>query len=238
MEQETILYYYLQRKYNGCGAAKRHWWQEARLETLPAFEVGTRESANILTCLVPAFYYKKKEWKIPVLCETMENVLYVAEGMTDTLLSPTLEKLFSEQEKRRWRPRMDTVRQLTAFRMEEMVRTKRWKSDAAYIRLGAPQDADWQMESVWELLQPYLPRVNRCIIWYEPIPGVDIREEMEDFLEDYAYEYGLVVQMEPYGTKCEVQDGINIDFRGDNLYRQAWKYLDTMVKNKYDKLVN
>ena len=98
----------------------------------------------------------------------------------------------------------------------------------------------------WELLQPYLSRINQCIIWYEPIPGVDIREELDEFLEEYYYEYGLLVEMQSYGQERKTdtgkdnqlrRTGLLLDYRGDNLYRSSLKYLDTMVKNRYDKLV-
>lgn len=238
MEQGTILYFYLQRKYQGRCCAKRHWWQTAKLHALAPFELGEQDRVKVVACPVPAFFYKRKPWKPQVLKELMENMLYEAEGMSDAILSPPLEKLFPEEQQRRWRPRLDTVRLLMGFLIEEKVEGGAWGRETAQIRLGAPQDSDWQMQFARELLTPYLTQINRCTVWYEPIPGVNIRDELETFLEDYYYEYGLVVQTRPYGEADTAAEGINIDLRGDNLYRQTWKYLDTMVKNKYDKLVN
>lgn len=269
MERETILYFYQQEKQEK-DAAKRHWWQDAVLQSAPPFAIGEKGELQIRSCRIPYFYYRKREWKLTTMSEKMEAVLYQSEsfrpecfrpetflsesfrpesfrqesfrlekdgreGMTDTMLSPSLEKRFPREERMRWRPRRETVSRLYALWMQEKLRRGEWQEDTAQIRLGAPEDVDWQMELVWELLQSYLPRINQCRLWYTEDCGMDLREKLEAYLERYAYEYGLVVQLVPYGKSRERADGISVDFRGDKLYAQAWKYLDTAVKNKYDE---
>ena len=166
--------------------------------------------------------------------------------MTDTFLAPALKKYFPQEMEKRWRPRLDTIQQMTALQLAGQAAGYRKRPDRAIVWLGEAKDADWQMEMTWELLQPYLSRINQCIIWYEPIPGVDIREELDEFLEEYYYEYGLLVEMQSYGQERKTdtgkdnqlrKTGLLLDYRGDNLYRSSLKYLDTMVKNRYDKLV-
>ncbi len=257
MEQGTIIYYYPVKESAGQdAAAKKHWWQEAKLTSyrLPEQNAWKRTAQkrqnrgdsgydfHIDACPVPVFYYKKRDWKPQVLCEAMETVLYRTEGMTDTCLASGIEKLLPEEMRRKWHPRMETIKRLTALQLEQKAETQNGYVQKAVVRLGSMQDAYWQMEMTWELLNPYLPKINQCVIWYEPTPGVDIREELCDFLDDYYYEYGLVVQTEKYGTgnktsviSCE-QTGnrdLCLDFRKDNLYRSMLKYLDTMVKNRY-----
>ncbi len=244
MRQETIIYYFPMKEQEGilC-TAKKHWWQEVKLQ---GKEMAETDGLSILACPVPTFYYRKKNWKPQVLCEAMENVLYEAEGMTDTFLAPALKKYFPQEMEKRWRPRLDTIQQMTALQLAGQAAGYRKRPDRAVVWLGEAKDADWQMEMTWELLQPYLSRINQCIIWYEPIPGVDIREELDEFLEEYYYEYGLLVEMQSYGQERKTdtgkdnqlrRTGLLLDYRGDNLYRSSLKYLDTMVKNRYDKLV-
>lgn len=238
MEQETILYFDLKNadqknRHDSSCAAKRHWWQEPRLELLPAMETGN-PGIRVLPCRIPPYYYRRRKWKSPVLSILMEHAVNTAEGMTDALISPSVEKLFAEEEQKRWQPRMDTLRRILQLLIRDRVRDGQWRTDLATVRLGAFADADWQMEMAWELLQPYLPRINRCVIFYVPIPGVDMRDELDTFLEAYSYEYGLVAELRQYGESRESTGGISLDFCKDNPYRQAWKYLDTMVKNKYD----
>lgn len=249
MERETILYFYQQEKREK-DAAKRHWWQDAVLQKKPPLMIGEKGELQIQCCRIPYFYYRKRRWKLTTMSEKMEAILYQLdsiqqdenqperiqmEGMTDTMLSPSLERIFPEAERRRWRPRRETICRLYALWMKEKLRRGEWQEDAAQIYLGAPEDIDWQMELVWELLENYLPRINQCRLWYAENCGTEICEKLETYLERYYYEYGLVVQLIPYGKSRERAEGIRVDFRGDKLYAQAWKYLDTAVKNKYDE---
>lgn len=258
MEHETIIYYYPLKENTGqcSAAAKKHWWQEARLSSFCVSEDDTLQTRisgrqeqdgsgydfQIYACPVPVFYYRKKEWHPQKLCEAMEEVLYQTEGMADTFPAPGMEKLLPEEMLRRWHPRMETLKRLTALQLAQKIETQGGYAQKAVVRLGNMQDADWQMEMTWDLLQPYLPKINQCIIWYDAVPGMDIQEELGGFLEDYYYEYGLVVQTEKYGTRkngaadwCEQTESYDLclDFRKDNLYRSILKYLDTMVKNRY-----
>ena len=60
METETIVYYHpIQEAAYKNTAAKRHWWQEARLraQMLPGTE--TAGFFTLADCPVPPFYYKK-----------------------------------------------------------------------------------------------------------------------------------------------------------------------------------
>lgn len=234
MERETILYFYQQEKQKK-DAAKRHWWQDAVLQPKPPFEIGEMGGLQVQCCRIPCFYYRKRKWKLTTMSERMEAMLYQLEGMTDTMLSPSLERIFPEEERMRWRPSRRTVSRLYALWMKEKLRRGEWQEDTAQICLGAAEDMDWQMELVWELLENYLPRINQCRLWYTENDGADLCEKLEAYLERYYYEYGLVVQSIPYGKDQERAEAIRVDFRGDKLYAQAWKYLDTAVKNKYDE---
>lgn len=237
MEQETILYYYPVKEKTGqdLPVAKRHWWQEAELMSF-------RVAQRIYACPVPVYYYKRNPWKPQTLCKAMETALYQMEGMTDTVLAAGMEKLLTEEMLGRWHPRLETLKSLTALLLAQKAENQGVCPQKAVVKLGDIQDADWQMEMTWELLQPYLPKINQCIIRCDAAPGIDVREELGSFLEDYYYEYGLVVQTESRVTgkgasqavcEREEKDCLYLDFRKDNLYRSIRKYLDTMLKNRY-----
>ena len=66
------------------------------------------------------------------------------------------------------------------------------------VLLGEPADTDRQMQMTRELLLPYLPRINRLLIFYEEVAETDIWMELGSHLDEYYYEYGLVPQLEPY----------------------------------------
>lgn len=271
MEQETIIYFYPMKEW--CGrecAAKSHWWQTAAIQTYfldnhrrigsegreageaPKQTMSGQTAAgqpeagsefSVAVAPVPALYYRKAAWKEQTLAEAMENVIYRTQGMTDTFLHPALLKMMSEETGRRFWPRMETVKRLIGQQLAETFRFGKAMPKSAVVRLGNAYDTDCQMEMVWELLQPYLPWINRCVVYYEKMAEVDIKEELEVFLEEYYYEYGLVVQMEAYGDRQAVDDthlrletmDLCLDFRRDIPYRTARKYLDTMVKSEYDK---
>lgn len=261
MEHGTIVYYYPVKESAGESCvAKKHWWQAVRLmpfylsqengfsQSVPEQQIceDDERDLHICVCPVPVFYYKKRSWNPQTLCDAMETVLYQTEGMTDTCLASGVEKLLPEEIRPRWHPRMETLKQLTAQQLAQKKKEQGGYFDKAVVRLGNGQDAEWQMEMTWELLQPYLEKINQCVIWYNPTPGIDIREELSVFLDDYYYEYGLVAETREYGTVHSLSAAsreqaqnheLCLDFRKDNLYRSALKYLDTMVKNRYYKLV-
>ncbi|MCM1122768.1 MAG: hypothetical protein NC416_09305 [Eubacterium sp.] len=70
------------------------------------------------------------------------------------------------------------------------------------VLLGEPADTDRQMQMTRELLLPYLPRINRLLIFYEEVAETDIWMELGSHLDEYYYEYGLVPQLEPYVRNC------------------------------------
>lgn len=220
MEQETILYYYPlpggPAGRNSIEAAKKRWFQEAvlRVETL-AEDAGF----SVLGCPVPPFYYRKKGWKEPVLFEAMEAALHTAAGMTDTYVHPDILRLLAPENRGRWQPRSSTVKMMAKHLLGQQAQKALARTDMVTVLLGQPHETAQQLEMTWELLEPYLPRVNRMLLYYEEqetlwdkrdgypadretqileTAGTDAREELQEFLEVYYYEYGLVPQLVPY----------------------------------------
>lgn len=229
MEQETILYYYPlpggPAGRNSTEAAKKRWFQEAvlRVETL-AEEAGF----SVLGCPVPPFYYRKKGWKEPVLFEAMEAALHTAAGMTDTYVHPDILRLLAPENRGRWQPRSSTVKMLTKHLLGQQAQKALARTDMVTVLLGQPHETAQQLEMTWELLEPYLPRVNRMLLYYEEqepswdkrdgdpadwetqlleTAGTDAREELQEFLEVYYYEYGLVPQLVPY-SRSRTTEGV------------------------------
>ena len=168
MEQETIIYYYpmpeeMTREENRY-AAKKHWFQDASLKTAL---LARQEEFQVLGCAVPPFYYRRKPWKAQILSETMETVLGDASGMADTCLHPAVKALLTEEYCSKWMPRASTIRMFIKYLLEEYAGKGFACCSQVTVLLGRPEDTDRQMEMTWELLQPFLPRVNRMVIYYE-----------------------------------------------------------------------
>lgn len=152
-------------------AAKKHWFQEAVLKTEMVAE---QEKFRVLGCAVPPFYYRHKPWKCQVLSETMETVLGDADGMTDTYVHPQIREFLTEEYCAKWMPRESTTLMLVKYLLEQYAGNALDRCGSVALLLGAPADTDRQMKITWELLQPYLPKVNRMLIYYEK------REEWQD----------------------------------------------------------
>ena len=280
MEQETIIYFYPvseQQEVAGYApAAKRFWFQDV---SLGAYYLGDCQGEfRVLGCAIPHYYYRQKPWKPQVLSEAMEAVVRRAEGLTDTYLHPQITSMLTEEYNRRWIPRRQTVQSSVKCLMEQYGARSVNQCREAAVLLGEPVDTEWQMEVTGELLQPYLPKINRLLIFYEEVAETDIWMELSGHLDDYYYEYGLVPQLEAYvetkdGFRCGKSrcGGMILDFctkfrypkisvEGSSVYIDMasqrekerllvrktpqthyvspLKYLDTMVKNSYDRLVN
>ena len=280
MEQETIIFFYpvseQQEIARHALAAKRFWFQDVSLGACHLG--GCQGEFQVFGCAVPPFYYRLKPWKPQVLSETMEAVVCRAEGLTDTYLHPQIAAMLTEEYNKRWIPRRQTVQTIVKCLMERYGERSVSRCKEATVLLGEPVDTEWQMEMTEELLQPYLPKINRLVIFYEEIAETDIWMELGSHLDDYYYEYGLVPQLEAYvettdGFRCGKQKcgGIILDFgtkfrypkvladcgsvyidmalerekerllmrkTPQMYYVSPLKYLDTMVKNSYDRLVN
>jgi hypothetical protein len=281
MEREAVIYFYMEQEHSPQRKpAKKHWWQ--RYETLSVLSLPQdmpvgEEHVRLYACPVPCYFYKKKRWQSAQLDEAMENAFSQVEGMTDTILSWDVEQLLEEEMRRKWQPREDTLKELTALRLARDVRRRAAKENipgnhsvclekyhareidypaSAVIFLGTPQDEDWQLQMAWELLQPYLPKLNRCVVRRSlslakaglgERDGVYAKDDscgegIAAFAQDCYYEYGLVVQTDNDGAAHKPLRTIgaqtdtcclHLDFREDNLYHSAVKYLDTIVKNSY-----
>ena len=204
--------------------------------------------------------------------------MHHAEGLTDTFLHPQIAAMLTEDYSKHWIPRRNTVQRLAKCMMEQYASGVIGRNGEAVVLLGESSDTGWQMEMTRELLLPYLPKINRLLIFYEEAAETDIWMELGSHLDDYYYEYGLVPQLEPYdegadGFRCGKPKCSGVlfdycrDFRYPKMMRDSMavyidmvsgeskerllarrsfqvpyvsplKYLDTMVKNSYDGLVN
>ena len=280
MEQETIIYFYSvseQQKAAGrMAAAKRCWFQNVSLGI--RYLGGRQDEFGVAGCFVPPFYCRNKPWKPQVLSQTMEEVLHHAEGLTDTFLHPQIAAMLTKDYGKQWVPRRNTVQKLVKCMMEQGASDAISRNGEAVVLLGEITNMCWQMEMTRELLLPYLPKINRLLIFYEEAAETDIWTELSSHLDDYYYEYGLVPQLESYaetadGFRCGKSkcSGVIFDYCEDFRYPKMvpdstavyidmvsqeskerllarrslqipyvspLKYLDTMVKNSYDGLVN
>ena len=153
---------------------------------------------DVVGCAVSPFYYKTRPWKPQVLAEAMENVLRHVEGMADTWIHPQIGVLLTEDYAGRFLPRRETVQMVAAQLVRQYAAGMIRECGEVAVLLGAPEDTDGQMQMTRELLQPYLPKINRLLIFYEEVAETDIWMELGSHLDEYYYEYGLVPQLEPY----------------------------------------
>ncbi len=257
-------------------AAKKHRFGEASLGLRDLGACG--EETRVRGCAVPAFYYRKKAWPPEKLSEAMERAFVVADGADDTFLHPQIAAMLTADYTGRWRPDDETVERLAEFLTARYTTGKILRCGEAAVLLGAAKEAERQLEMTWRLLQPYLPKINRLVVFCEEATDTEAKEMLEEYLDDYYYEYGLVPQAEAYEetkdglrcgrTRCR---GLILDYGGRFCYPKIMpdseavyidivsgedkerrlhrktpqipyvsplKYLDTMVKNSYDRLVN
>lgn len=226
MEREKIIYYYPMQERNAgrnrAYAAKRRWFQEAELDAQNADEItGVCEAGRgrgtdgmsgstgaavqspefqVIGCVIPPYYYRNRAWKPQILSEAMERVPRRVDGMTDTWLHPQIAALLTEEYEGRFTTRRETVQMVAAQIIRQYAARTVCACGEAVVLLGEPADTDLQMQMTRELLLPYLPRINRLLIFYEEIAETDIWMELGSHLDEYYYEYGLVPQLEPYVT--------------------------------------
>lgn len=198
MESEKIIYYYpmqeQREQQNNPFEVIRRQFREEKL-TL-------RYYGDVVGCAVPPFYYRKRPWKPQMLSEAMENALRCVEGMTDTWLHPQIATLLTEEYEGRFETRRETVQMVAAQLVRQHAGSVIGASGEVTVLLGTPADTDWQMKMTRELLLPYLPKINKLLIFYEEIAETDIWMELGSHLDEYYYEYGLVPQLEPYIVSC------------------------------------
>lgn len=223
-------------------SAKRFWFQDAALTA----RVLSEGETQVIGCGVPPFYYRRRPWKPQILAEAMETVVYRIDGMTDTWLHPQVAELLTEEYIRRFIPRSDTVqtmmKRLVGHYADDVIR----QYGEVVVLLGEPADTDWQMEMTRELLLPYLPRINRLLIFYEEVAEADIWMELGSHLDEYYYEYGLVPQLEPYteALKCGKAKcrGMILDYCGQFRYPKIMPesiavYIDTVSAGEKEELL-
>lgn len=251
MEQETIIYFYPiseQLLKAGCmTAAKKFRFQNV---SLGIRHLGVcRDEFNVIGCVIPPFYCRNKPWKPQVLAEAMESVVRRADGLVDTFLHPQIAVMLAEEYGEKWIPRKNTVQMLAECLMEQHAPRVAGRCGEAVILLGEMADIDRQMEMAGELLQPYLSKINRLLIFYEEIAETDIWMELGRHLDDYYYEYGLVPQVEPYvetadGLRCAKHriSGIILDYCSRFRYPKIMPdscavYVDTVSEGDKERLL-
>ena len=251
MEQETIVYFYPISEQQGAAgrmcSAKWYWFQDV---SLGARFLGENHAAfNVIGCAVPPFYFRHRPWKPQVLSEEMEKVVRRVEGMTDTCLHPQVEAMLTEEYRKRWMPRRQTVQMIVGQLMERYASNVVKRCEEAVVLLGEAADTGWQMEMTRELLQPYQTRINRLLIFYEEVAETDIWMELGSHLDDYYYEYGLVPQLEPYtettdGLRCGKHkcEGIILDYCEHPRYPKIMPestavYVDTVSSGDKERML-
>lgn len=249
MNTDKIVYYYPIMGQTGqpmsmC-CAKRFWFQDVSLMARPCGEAQSPPELQILGCAVPPLYFRRKPWKPSVLSEAMERVLDQVEGMADSYIHPQIGEMLTAQYAGRWLPRMDTVQMLIKQMVDRYAGSVLTRCGEATVLLGEPSDTDWQMKMSRELLYPYLPRINRLLIYYEEIAETDIWMELGSHLDEFYYEFGLVPQLEPYvGSKCGKTrcGGMILDYCGQFRYPKIMPdgdavYLDTASVTAKEQLL-
>lgn len=245
---------------------------------LAEHELGGCGALEVAGCAVPPFYYRYKAWKPARLQRVMEETLRRYGDGADVWLHPQIVRMLPEDAAARFRPRPETVRTLIGHLVNRYAPAAIGQCKEAAVLLGGPGEAGEQMRLTDSLLKPYMEKINRLTVFYQEEEENACREIIEEELDGYYYEYGLVAQVQAYteaadGFRCGRNPcgGLILDYCAQYRYPKLThstglvyvdtvsaadkqmrltrtalakqyvspsKYLDTMVKNSYDRLVN
>ncbi len=200
-----IIYFYPETEETGqMRAAKKHLFGETSLNVRDLGACG--EEVHVRGCAVPSFYYRKKAWRPQALAETMERAFDMAGGSDDTFLHPQISAMLTEEYAGRWQPEAGTLEVIAGFLTLRYAAQTVLRCGEADVLLGEADKSERQMGTTWELLRPYLPRINRLLVFCGTTEG-GVQEAIGERLDDYYYEYGLVPQVETYaeterGLRC------------------------------------
>ena len=246
MENKNIAYFSLEKGIS----AKVHLWSRWKPE---AVEVDMGEDGSLQCCRIPEFYQGKRRWEIRRLEETLEAALS-RWGCRDWYLQPELAGLLGMQER------------LPPFvLMQRLLQTVTCWEYLVYI--GLDREAWDEGAELSVLTEKYLPRINHfTLVTDRPeaygefveyiyreygIPtavlgrmerraGKDGRTVILDGRRNYRVPYPVLPEGAVYVDlwSGEEKRKILAKMRRDVCYISAVKFLDTLMKNGYNTIVN
>lgn len=254
MEGEKILYFYLKEGEKW----KKHRWSHGKME---AADIHMGKEGMLGCCGVPEFYWKNRAWEEDRLRDAMGTMLREQEAEA-FYLQPKLARLAGMEERlppeELLKKAMDQV-----SCMEYLIYI-----GGGGDKRGAWEEEELREEKrlLYCLLSPYLTRINHFTLATDRPEGYE--EFTDYIYDEYGIPTAAVAKMErPLGKegrtvildmgkkkKAALQaiprKAFYVDFwsedekreqleeRGDIRYISVVKFLDTLVKNGYNTIVN
>lgn len=256
MEGRKVLYFYLKKGAN----YKNHRWSKGKM---PITEVDMGSEGKLVCCSVPEFYMKNKAWENEKLADGLSGLLKEHKA-EDYYLHPEMARLTGIEEK--LPPEIFLEKILSQVPCLEYLIYIGWGNGYREGRFGEEAFRE-ERQMLFRLLEPYLARINHFTLVtdrpeayeefteyiYEEygIPtasvseverrfGKDGKTVILDVRKDYETPFRLIPQRAAYvdfwsvGKKRKQMERTRRDIR----YISAVKFLDTLLKNGYNTIVN
>lgn len=246
-EKKRMVYYFPEK--GTC--AKKHLWSEARF---PVMEARIDDEWELVCCLVPEYYMKNRSWDKEKLLETMNHIL-TGQEYHSYYLPPGLADKIGIEEK--FPPEILLEKVLAGVPCWECL-----------FYIGSRENTDQEEPYMLRrLLERYLPRINHFTLITDRIMDYeDFTQDIYDEygiptaymerLEKRCSRAGRTVILDgrrSHTIPCSIvpSEAVYVDLwsveqkkktlekmRRDVSYMSVVKFLDTIVKNGYNTIVN
>lgn len=256
MDGGKILYFYLKKG----DSYKRHRWSKGRM-TVAETDMG--KEGKLGCCGVPEFYLKNKGWEENRLTEELSSIIK-KQSAEDYYLEPQLAYMAGVEE--RLPPGILLEKLLLQVPCLEYLIYVGWEGRSRESAWDEERFRE-ERQMMLYLLEPYLARINHFILVTDHWDGYEEFTEYiyEEYgipasgVPEIERQYGksgktvILDARKSYKVPCQwlPQKTVYVDFwsvekkreqiegiRRDIKYISAVKFLDTLVKNGYNTIVN
>lgn len=262
MERESgnIMYFCL----NEGASAKKHIWSPTKL---PVVEIDMGEGRELVCCRVPEYYVGRKSWESEKLLDSLSGVL-AERDCREYYLQPRLGRMAGVEERLPSEILLHLMlRRVPCWEYLFYIGWEDRQEAEGKSGIFREEAFGEEQQKLLELLECYLPRINHFILVtdgpeeyadfteyiYEEygIPtactarmerrfGRDGKTVILDGRKEYKIPYSVIPEGAAYvDFWSEEEKGKILErMRRDVRYMSAAKFLDTLVKNGYNTIVN
>lgn len=193
MEAESVraLYFSLEAGVS----AKAHYWSKVGL---PLMEVGIGQEGKMFCCPVPEYYIRDRSWKEEHLTDCLNEIINGVQ-CKEYYLQPEVAGMVGVEEK--LPPQILLRCLLRQIPCVEYLCCIGWEEE---------------QEMLWELLEPYFPRINHVNVISDKV------WEYEEFGEYIYNEYGIPMAGASKLGKNLGRDGRTVILDGKREYKIPW----------------
>lgn len=253
-QKKKMIYYFPQKD----AASKRHLWNTVKL---PVMEINIDDEWQMVCCMVPEYYMKNRSWDNEILLKTLNDVLTGQEFQQYYMHPALADKTGIDG---RLPPDILLKKVLARVPCWEYLFYIGSSGEDNYMRRAGMED---ETKMLAQLLQSYLARINHFTMITDTIEGYEefaeniyeeygiptaCMERMEkrcgkegrtvilDGRRDYRIPYPVIPSGAVYVDFWSVEEKrLTLEkMRRDVRYVSVVKFLDTIVKNGYNTVVN